>query len=758
VDTCGSGYDTVLSIHTACPGNIGNELGCNDDFCAGGSSNLGSTVVFQAIAGQEYYARVSGYNGASGPFMIHVQCEAPTPIDTCDLAADVDLGVYTGNTQAATPDGSSSCGLSAVSNDHWYRYTPTESGIFTASTCGSGYDTVLSLHTGCPGSPANELACNDDACINFGSVARAVAVPGEPILIRVSGYNGDRGAYVLSLSMAPIDAADACAAAIEITDGSIVGSTLDATADGQSTCDPPAQPRDVWYRYTAPSDCSLLLTTCGGAAGTTVSVHSGCPGTAANQIACETDPCAGTTLSVPVAMNQTVYIRVGRSAASPGVFSLAARCASEGADVFIGELSQFQQFGRVGDIIGCAIDTPVCNAGTAPFDWYANPDPRHPFMTFNLYRLMNDRFEQIGMSWVKHGYGAAQGNACDLGCTPFGDSTRLGVGCSDTYSASLNAQQSLLGPRSEVNAWTGAYSYATSHLSDPDAPPHTPISHRLQIHDADLDPALNPDAQYFAEVYVFGHDDANRLNSIAHEPVFITGSPGGTWTFHIGAANTVIGPAIHAWPGAQRTMIACPDGSDGRCILAAKVTDNGNGTWHYEYALYNHDLDRAVRSFTVPLRPGITVTNIGFSAVRSHDEGFSNAPWVPVRTGGAITWSTGGPLAPQGSNPLRWNTTYNFRFDADAPPTDSLATLRLHRFGALNRLRGAAPAPAAFCPADTDLDGVVTSTDISAYLTAWLAGLEDGTLDADFNDDGAVNSSDISAFLTAWLAAVNGGC
>jgi len=105
----------------------------------------------------------------------------------------------------------------------------------------------------------------------------------------------------------------------------------------------------------------------------------------------------------------------------------------------------------------------------------------------------------------------------------------------------------------------------------------------------------------------------------------------------------------------------------------------------------------------------------------------------------------------------RGESIHNFRFDADAPPTDSLATLRLHRFGALNRLRGAAPAPAAFCPADTDLDGVVTSTDISAYLTAWLAGLEDGTLDADFNDDGAVNSSDISAFLTGWLQSVQNG-
>jgi hypothetical protein len=62
------------------------------------------------------------------------------------------------------------------------------------------------------------------------------------------------------------------------------------------------------------------------------------------------------------------------------------------------------------------------------------------------------------------------------------------------------------------------------------------------------------------------------------------------------------------------------------------------------------------------------------------------------------------------------------------------------------------------CPADWDDDGHVTSTDISAFLTAWLASITDGTLDADFNADGQVTSTDVSAFLTAWLDAVQGGC
>lgn len=70
------------------------------------------------------------------------------------------------------------------------------------------------------------------------------------------------------------------------------------------------------------------------------------------------------------------------------------------------------------------------------------------------------------------------------------------------------------------------------------------------------------------------------------------------------------------------------------------------------------------------------------------------------------------------------------------------------------------------CPADVNADGMVNSTDISAYLTEWLNAVNSGGCPAppaacpvDVSGDGMVNSTDISAFLTLWLAAVNaGGC
>lgn len=62
------------------------------------------------------------------------------------------------------------------------------------------------------------------------------------------------------------------------------------------------------------------------------------------------------------------------------------------------------------------------------------------------------------------------------------------------------------------------------------------------------------------------------------------------------------------------------------------------------------------------------------------------------------------------------------------------------------------------CPGDWNLDLVVNSADISAFLAGWLDAVTGQNLAADINADGATNSADISAFLSTWLIGVQGGC
>jgi hypothetical protein len=151
---------------------------------------------------------------------------APAPDnDSCFDAQSVRLGITTGSLGRAGADGSSGgCHSSGGDQpDVWYSYTPEASGTLRVNTCGtndmndvdSGLDTIVSLHSGCPGTAANEIDCNDDwttgsyagACIRMDEGATrdsALAVEvsaNETVLIRVTKYSAATvGPFFLQLS------------------------------------------------------------------------------------------------------------------------------------------------------------------------------------------------------------------------------------------------------------------------------------------------------------------------------------------------------------------------------------------------------------------------------------------------------------------------------------------------------------------------------------------------------------------------------
>ncbi len=382
----------------------------------------------------------------------------------------------------------------------------------------------------------------------------------------------------------------------------------------------------------------------------------------------------------------------------------------DGPDMVFCQLYGLSQFGRAADIVGLGVATTSWNVGNEVLPWFQIPDPRHPFIVMNLFRLKtvngSDRLEQIGQSWIKHGFCALDNEQCSTQCQSTGCST-LGLGCTDTYGAGLNASQGGLGPRYEVNPWTRGWTNAGSHMQGGHS--HDAIEHRLQVHDGDLDSAQNPGATYYSEGYYVCPEDINQMNSAAWKPVTVSGSPGGTWSFGMSGSGTmpVEGFAIDVWAGATQTILAeeIPVvefvSPDGRCKLAAKATDLGGGVWHYEYALLNVDMDRKAGSFSVPIPGGASVSNVGFHAVAHHNEGvagYNNDPWTWQVAGGAITWSTV-------ANPIRWGTLYNFRFDADAEPGDVTVTLGMFESGTPGSVSGTSVGP--FGPPPVCGDGVV---------------------------------------------------
>lgn len=125
---------------------------------------------------------------------------APPPAtnDLCYDAKEVCPGtVYFGDTSvSSSDDGVSSCGNSSPNKDIWYLYKPFVSGTAVFSTCGSTfYDSVISVHSGCPGHGGNQLACNDDigTCTSRASEITMEVNGGGFYYIRVTGYQGAAG-------------------------------------------------------------------------------------------------------------------------------------------------------------------------------------------------------------------------------------------------------------------------------------------------------------------------------------------------------------------------------------------------------------------------------------------------------------------------------------------------------------------------------------------------------------------------------------
>jgi hypothetical protein len=382
-----------------------------------------------------------------------------------------------------------------------------------------------------------------------------------------------------------------------------------------------------------------------------------------------------------------------------------------GPDVIVGDLSGLTQpDASSGTQVGLSVATDSCNAGTVDLDWFQTPSNDHPVIPQNLYRLSggatnNERFEQIGQSSVKHAFTALTNNICGFGCNNVGGS-HLGSGCSDPYSASLNSGGSghTLGSRAWINPFTGAYP-----RGDSATPPnshtghtHTGPSHRILVEINDLNTTLNAGATYYVEAqYITPHEyvwcqahptQCNMYNNVSHRQYLVTGT-GSPFSFSTGSFTTVREkPAIGEWTGATSVQIEPAPGSDGIGVVAYKVTNPSPGVWHYEYAIYNQNLDRSIQSFSVPVGGGVILSNIGFHAPPQHpgsaadgtvgNAGYSSTPWTQTLGAGAMTWNSETFAQNQNANAVRWGTLYNVRFDADRPPQTTNATVGFFKTGA----------------------------------------------------------------------------
>jgi len=435
------------------------------------------------------------------------------------------------------------------------------------------------------------------------------------------------------------------------------------------------------------------------------------------------------------------------------IFSLGflSTHALAGPDLICSEITNGQTYGVVGDYQSYSFGDVTCNVGDAPFT-YVDSSPDHPVFTSSLYRIQDGRFEQIGLSYVSHTFFPIQGNACGLGCTP-GTPGMLGVGCSDTIGAGLAGGQSGMGPRIEIDPWSGDFPYPFSTINQSG----NAVYKRLKARIADLS---DTSSLYFVERQYISNEEAPdaRDNNTSYRRVMFT--PGSNSPQLL--SGTISGyPVISAWrdngqgPGMPDPNIMISSShlaGDGQVVVGSRATSLGHQMWRYDYAVQNINAARGINALRIPIGFNRSATDPYFHDVEYIDEvdnQIDGTDWGFSVVSGFASWETGAsfdqnPLA----NAIRWGTTYSFSFVSNQPPVEKHAELGVFDDDGSGPITVSVVAPLAGpCLADMNADGALNFFDIST----WINSFNGGDLNADFTGDGVFDFFDASAFLNAYV-------
>ncbi len=260
-----------------------------------------------------------GYGDASGGYELQFR----PGNDRCQFARLVGNGTFTGDTTHATSDGTPSCGNNTSAKSVWYKYVAPKTGTLRVDTCGSNFDTVLSIYqtNSCPNGTGTEVGCNDDAPGGFGcgglqSYLSLGVTQGATYYIRVAGFNGGSGQY--ELNVGPVN--DHCEGATPIGAGSYPFDNTMADTDGPvlNTCTNGGNDMqvngDLWWVYSPVQSGYADIDTCGSSFDTKIAIYQNAPCIGhSSYLTCNDDLCGlqSKIENLEVVAGRDYYIRVG---------------------------------------------------------------------------------------------------------------------------------------------------------------------------------------------------------------------------------------------------------------------------------------------------------------------------------------------------------------------------------------------------------------------------------------------------------------
>ena len=163
---------------------VAPDLVANDNIFSGNISVSGGTVP--AAYSINYTVSDSQLRSSANSATFTV-VPPPPANDNCANASVATLGTTPFTNVNATVDGSACAGSGA---DVWFSFQPPANGNYSFATCGTTFDTVLSLHPSCG---AASIGCNDDNFTVCSSSASYFEVNGllasNTYLVRVASFS-----------------------------------------------------------------------------------------------------------------------------------------------------------------------------------------------------------------------------------------------------------------------------------------------------------------------------------------------------------------------------------------------------------------------------------------------------------------------------------------------------------------------------------------------------------------------------------------
>ncbi len=345
-------------------------------------------------------------------------------------------------------------------------------------------------------------------------------------------------------------------------------------------------------------------------------------------------------------------------------------------DVQLVDMSSVQWVGNVdANNIIVAPSAELKNVGPADVPWYSKysgsfppyDNDQHPFLNWSMYREVNGRFEQMGVSGIKHAFLTINSN-CTLNCN---DSHILWPGCEDVYGVGTNDSSSVLGPREELNAFAGTWDNCGTFFDPEPCVGFQQNSssgtgqNRLVVNTGEL--TDNDNSAVYMQAWYLIREDINIFNSMGYRTLNPSQN-GSNW--NMSPSNDFTnGPALDQYVprdtiGAMQASQTITT-SEGQLIVAVKVIDLGGGLYRYNYAVENYDFDPRFINFHIPLTDSAMVADTVFADPETDD---SNN-WQFSHNNGVLS------VVGNAQNEQDWGELFSFSFTSDSPPYLNLMTI-----------------------------------------------------------------------------------